>query len=753
MVLGRACCLCAQTEAARRAPRRRPRCIACGCETRSPAREYSGTDDYCPGPGSDSCGDLTEDPFDDARNRSLSSSELSTKKPLTPLGAVIGVYNSSVASSPRILVVADSGDGDVIRSRLGEREITDVQVSPGNDDTLEAYLASPPDIVVLRATLSAGDALSFVGALRDGVDIVPGIVLVGDKDGPVQTALDAMEFKADRFLRWPPDASALAFAVNSCLELNKDFEKPPSTVGGVARVAELSMGVGNADVADVDTARDDEEGDDIDPRDLSQAGVAMFAESSRSENLLNGFFDDAVQDLIRAQVDSMLEAAVSDLRDNDAVAPPDRPRREPTQILSGPVPTTPPDAILDEEDASAEMDSGELPTRGGGTIVRELRQKMSDIEQRLFGEVGLGSEDTAPAPDIDLDSVVEETDSEHQRTELFVSGEVDTEAGTVSADEAATVIRPPTERGQRGDLAEDPPAELLARLWRQRYVGRASFRQNEAHRVLVFEAGRPVFATSNVVQDRMGDLLYREGKITRTQYAESRHMVAKTGRRMGEILVEMGFLKRRELLPAVRRHLEDVVYSLFAWETGEWATHPGEATGSEKIRLATPPAALIFEGIRRKLPLDRLQRRLGPASTVVVPLPDSEGRTAVDVPRARGAFLRRGTAGAGALRRTGKPGGRRRPQRGVFDRGVPARLRAGGAGLGAHRGRTTRHVRHRTQAGLFAAPGRCRRHAHRPRADHGQVRPRPSRRLLHRARRQTRRHGVRDSPRLRVGAS
>jgi hypothetical protein len=118
----------------------------------------------------------------------------------------------------------------------------------------------------------------------------------------------------------------------------------------------------------------------------------------------------------------------------------------------------------------------------------------------------------------------------------------------------------------------------------------------------------------------MGDLLFREGKITREQHARSREIVAETGRRMGEILVELGFLKRRELLPAVRRHVEDIIYSLFSLDEGVVELELGDSAQDEKIRLATHPSALIFEGIRRKSDLSRLVRRLGPETTAIAPL-------------------------------------------------------------------------------------------------------------------------------------
>ena len=161
----------------------------------------------------------------------------------------------------------------------------------------------------------------------------------------------------------------------------------------------------------------------------------------------------------------------------------------------------------------------------------------------------------------------------------------------------------------------------MARLYRAGFSGRAVLRHAEAEKIVHFAEGQPVFATSNLPHDRMGSLLYREGKITRAQHARSREIVAESGRRMGEILVDMGFLKRRELLPAVRRHIEDVVYSLFSWDSGEYATVPGEPATGEKIKLSRHPAALIVEGIRRKYGLDILEARLGTADTLGVPAP------------------------------------------------------------------------------------------------------------------------------------
>ncbi|MFH0902831.1 MAG: DUF4388 domain-containing protein [Pseudomonadota bacterium] len=183
--------------------------------------------------------------------------------------------------------------------------------------------------------------------------------------------------------------------------------------------------------------------------------------------------------------------------------------------------------------------------------------------------------------------------------------------------------------GWQGSLASEDMAALITRLHRERFRGRVCFRRDGAEKAVFFEDGRPVFATSSLPYDRMGDLLYREGKITREQYAKSRDVMTDTGRRMGEILVEMGFLKKRELAQAVRRHLEDIIYSLFAWESGDYEASPGDWAQNERIRLSAHPVALAHEGIRRKLGIERLRAKIGPATATIEPFGSDEIAEAV----------------------------------------------------------------------------------------------------------------------------
>ena len=215
--------------------------------------------------------------------------------------------------------------------------------------------------------------------------------------------------------------------------------------------------------------------------------------------------------------------------------------------------------------------------------------------------------------------------------------DVDLAAATfVGADERVTdplaqrAPSSPTATGEGGALRRGPadaPA-LIARMFAASFTGRVVFRADAAEKVIHFEGGRPVFASSNLVHDRMGELLVREGKISREQHDRCQDLVRDTGRRMGELLVDRGYLKRRELLPAVRRHVEDIIYSLFAWERGDYRVMAGDGATAERIRLSRHPAAMVLEGVRRKLDHATLERLVGPP-TAVFEIGDRDKLTAI----------------------------------------------------------------------------------------------------------------------------
>ena len=88
--------------------------------------------------------------------------------------------------------------------------------------------------------------------------------------------------------------------------------------------------------------------------------------------------------------------------------------------------------------------------------------------------------------------------------------------------------------------------------------------------------------------------------------------MAKQGRaRLGKILVERGLVSRTVLDAEMRRLVEEIVFSTFAWDTGEYKYQASAGVLDPDVALTLSTAAVIVEGIRRLPESESFRERLG----------------------------------------------------------------------------------------------------------------------------------------------
>ncbi|HEY5609944.1 MAG TPA: DUF4388 domain-containing protein [Thermoanaerobaculia bacterium] len=178
----------------------------------------------------------------------------------------------------------------------------------------------------------------------------------------------------------------------------------------------------------------------------------------------------------------------------------------------------------------------------------------------------------------------------------------------------------------RGDLAQNPLAEILATIHHYRAPGFLECaRAGEIKRIFIDE-GNIVFATSTSVLDSLGDRLLNQGKITREQYDESVvRLQREVNKRQGVILVEMGALQPKELFVSVRDQVLAIVWSIFTWEEGPVFFEPGRDKRMEFIKLNIPARQAVLRGVRR-MPHDpkSLIARIGTRTTLFKKNPNAD---------------------------------------------------------------------------------------------------------------------------------
>ena len=168
---------------------------------------------------------------------------------------------------------------------------------------------------------------------------------------------------------------------------------------------------------------------------------------------------------------------------------------------------------------------------------------------------------------------------------------------------------------ESGKIADNDVAAQLGRIYLQRLTGRLTLRRAAVEKIIFFDRGAPILGMSSDPDDRMGEMLVRQGRLTAAQLAQASEGLPRAERRLGVVLVELGHIKPTELSIVVRRHFEEIIYSAFGWEDGEWSLAPGQPT-QEIVLLDEHPAAIILAGVRRKYGAARLARCLGGGAQV-----------------------------------------------------------------------------------------------------------------------------------------
>ncbi len=152
--------------------------------------------------------------------------------------------------------------------------------------------------------------------------------------------------------------------------------------------------------------------------------------------------------------------------------------------------------------------------------------------------------------------------------------------------------------GFKGQLSQLPVPDLLQHLRVSKGTGILSLVSGGARKALYVKDGRVVFASSNLPNDRLGEILIREGKITVEEYEASIKAISK-GKRQGKVLVEMGALSPKDLWEGVQFQVREIVYSIFQWEDGQFHFEESSLPEKERITVDLDIRDLILVGIRR----------------------------------------------------------------------------------------------------------------------------------------------------------
>lgn len=135
----------------------------------------------------------------------------------------------------------------------------------------------------------------------------------------------------------------------------------------------------------------------------------------------------------------------------------------------------------------------------------------------------------------------------------------------------------------------------------QRKTGHLTLRGAQEEVTVTFEGGMVVMADSTAkrLEDRLGSVLVKQGKISRERLADALQTQKQTAQRLGHILLSTGAIVAGDLKQAIELQVQQIVYRVFRWKEGEYHFAPADSVEYDKDHF-TPLSAdfILMEGIR-----------------------------------------------------------------------------------------------------------------------------------------------------------
>ncbi len=264
--------------------------------------------------------------------------------------------------------------------------------------------------------------------------------------------------------------------------------------------------------------------------------------------------------------------------------------------------------------------SGEKPFRAKTAI--EVLMKIVNGEPGVLDHDALS---LAPA----LDTVLRKA-LEKKAEERYPTGAAFVEALT-SIPSVATVGGDPvvTDRAQgtcssfdielQGTLCETHLAELTRVIHAQRKTGILHLQKDNISKRLYFRDGAIVFANSDSDSERLGQFLIRGGNIDTKTYERAAVMMKQTRRRLGMTLVALGSLDAEKVDALVNEQIQQIIYSIFAWETGQYGFETIDNPVEDDIALKLSTDAILLEGVRKMASDTAIRKAIGNMDSILLP--------------------------------------------------------------------------------------------------------------------------------------
>jgi tetratricopeptide (TPR) repeat protein len=152
----------------------------------------------------------------------------------------------------------------------------------------------------------------------------------------------------------------------------------------------------------------------------------------------------------------------------------------------------------------------------------------------------------------------------------------------------------------KGSLREASLPDVLQLLALGQKTGCLAVTDRSSFGYIYFERGSISYASILNRRDRLGDLLVKNALLDPEVLASAiEAQDSRSGKRLGEILIERGAISREQLEHYIRVQIEEAVYFLFTWTQGSFYFEVDQRPEEGAMLVSINPESLLLEGARR----------------------------------------------------------------------------------------------------------------------------------------------------------
>ena len=178
----------------------------------------------------------------------------------------------------------------------------------------------------------------------------------------------------------------------------------------------------------------------------------------------------------------------------------------------------------------------------------------------------------------------------------------------------------------QGTLSETTVPDLFRSIIRSNETAILSLDAIGRNDAIYFNEGRMVFASSTDPDMGLAETLLRGGELNLQQYNQAMERLV-VSRRIGSLLMELGYLKPDELSRAVERQASAIVLNAMSYRSGSYTIEFTSNFPDEIIALPLSTERLILDGVRRIEYWSLILRGIGRFERLLEQTPDVDTRT------------------------------------------------------------------------------------------------------------------------------